>query len=297
MIFDIERFAIHDGPGIRTTLFLKGCPLACWWCHNPESISPRRELVFFEGKCIGCGTCFEVCPVSAHERLVGGGRVHHRETCTLCGKCAEACAAEALVMEGREIGVEEAIEELARDMPFYATSGGGITLSGGEPMRQPEFSAEVLRGCHGKGIHTALDTSGFAPWSDYERVLQFVDLVLYDLKLADGEEHRKYTGVDNALILENLVRIDRAGLPIEARIPLVPGVNDGARNMDACADLLQGLAHLSRVVLLPYHRLGEAKYARLGRTYRLPETAPPTRESLEAAAARLSVRGLPVHVR
>ena len=163
-------------------------------------------------------------------------------------------------------------------------------------MRQAAFSAEVFRGCRERGMHTALDTCGFAPWGDYEKVLPFVDLVLYDLKLADPEEHRRYTGVDNLLILENLSRIDAAGLTMEVRIPIVPGVNDGPRNMDACADKLKMLAHLDRVVLLPYHRLGEAKYARLGRAYRLPETAPPTKESLEAAAARLSARGLEVSI-
>ncbi len=296
MIFDIERFAIHDGPGIRTTLFLKGCPLACWWCHNPESLSPRRELVFFESKCIGCGTCFEVCPVRAHERLPAGGRVYHGEKCAHCGRCVDACAAEALVMEGREIGVEEAVEELARDAPFFASSGGGITLSGGEPMRQPAFCAAVLRACREKGIHTALDTSGFAPWSEYERVLPFVSLVLYDVKLANPEEHRKYTGVDNALILENLANIDASGTPIEVRIPMIPGVNDGAANLDASAAILGRLRNLTGVVLLPYHRFGEAKYARLGRTYRLPDAAPPTAESIDAARARLASAGLPVRV-
>jgi pyruvate formate lyase activating enzyme len=295
IIFDIERFAIHDGPGIRTTLFLKGCPLACWWCHNPESISPRRELVFFEAKCIGCNKCFEVCPVGAHERLPDGGRAYHREKCTLCGKCSEACAAEALVVEGREIDVEGAVEELSRDMPFYSTSGGGITLSGGEPMRQADFSREVLRGCRDKGIHTALDTCGFAPWEDYRKVLPATDLVLYDLKLADPAEHRKYTGVSNELILENLGRIDAAGKQIEVRIPVVPGVNDGERNLEGCAEILGGLRHLTRVVLLPYHRMGEAKYARLGRSYRLPDTAPPTAQAIQETASRLSARGIPAH--
>jgi pyruvate formate lyase activating enzyme len=294
IIFDIERFAIHDGPGIRTTLFLKGCPLSCWWCHNPESISPRRELVFFEAKCIGCGKCFGVCPVGAHERLPDGGRVFHRDTCTLCGKCVDACAAEALVMEGRQIGVEEAVEELSRDAPYYATSGGGVTLSGGEPMRQAAFSAAVLEGCRARGLHTALDTSGQAPWEDYQRVLPAADLVLYDLKLADPEEHRKYTGVTNSLILSNLGRIDEEGTPIEVRIPVVPGVNDGERNIEASADILCRLRHLTRVLLLPYHRMGEAKYSRLGRTYRLPETAPPTDDAIRRISARLAARGLKV---
>ncbi len=295
IIFDIERFAIHDGPGIRTTLFLKGCPLACWWCHNPESLSPLPQLVFFEGKCIGCGKCFTVCPVVAHEHA-GEGREHHREKCTLCGRCVQACVAEALVMEGREIDAAEAVAELARDAPFYATSGGGVTLSGGKPLRQADFCAQVLTGCRARGLHTALDTSGFAPWEDFEKVLPLVDLVLYDLKHADPVEHRRFTGVSNALIRENLMRIGQRGTPVEVRIPLVPGVNDSPANLEACAEILIELSSLTQVVLLPYHRLGEAKYSRFGRTYLLPDTAPPTAEGLAAAASRLSSCGLAVHV-
>ncbi len=296
LIFDIQRFAIHDGPGIRTTLFLKGCPLVCWWCHNPESISPRPQLVAFPGKCIGCGACFQVCPAGAHERLADGSRIHHRERCTLCGRCAEACCAEALVIEGREITVEEAVAELAKDAPFYANSGGGVTLSGGEPLRQADFTLEVLRLCTERGFHTALDTSGHAPWEDVERVLPFTDLVLYDLKHADPEAHRTYTGISNERILDNLGRISRQGKPLEIRIPVIPGINDDLANIDASAAILAGLAGVTRVALLPYHRLGEAKYARLGRAYRLPGVEPPPRERMEELAGRLRAAGLPVDI-
>ena len=296
LVFEIERFAIHDGPGIRTTLFLKGCPLACQWCHNPESISPRRERVFFADSCTSCGKCFDVCPTGAHERLADGTRVYHDKTCSLCGKCVQACVAEALVMEGTEISVEEAVTELARDAPFYASSAGGITLSGGEPMWQAEFCAAVLRGCRERGFHTALETSGFAPWRDFERVLPFTDLVLYDLKLADPEAHRAATGVSNETILDNLVRIDRTGTRIEIRIPVIPGINDDRPNIAALAAIARNLKNLTRVNLLPYHRLGEAKYPRLGRTYKLLRLESPDGERMAQIASWTGAFGLEVHV-
>jgi pyruvate formate lyase activating enzyme len=297
IVFDIERFAIHDGPGIRTTLFLKGCPLACAWCHNPESISPRPQLAFFAEKCIGCGRCLVVCPEGVHEKLADGSRVFHRERCAVCGKCAAECCSGALVVEGREMTVDEAVEELSRDRPFYETSGGGITLSGGEPMAQADFSVAVLDRCRGAGMHTCLDTSGQASWSDLERALTFTDLVLYDFKLADPERHRRATGVDNGLILENLQRIGARGMPVEIRIPVVPGVNDDAANASETSSFLRGIPSITRVTLLGYHRFGEAKYDRLGRAYRLTGTEPPPRERMEEFAAPLRSAGLEVTIR
>jgi len=296
-VFDIERFAIHDGPGIRTTLFLKGCPLACWWCHNPESISPRPQLALFEEKCIGCGRCFEVCPNGVHEKLTDGTRMLHREKCEACGLCVQTCFAEALVMQGRELTVEQAMAELRKDAPFYESSGGGVTLSGGEPLRQPAFSAAVLAACRAEGFATALDTCGHAPWEDYEKVLPFVDLVLYDFKLADPEAHRRYTGVPNELIMENLGRIDGRGIPIEIRIPVIPGINDSRENMEETARILSRLENLTGVVLLPYHGLGETKYPRVGRTYRLGGLVSPTRERMEEIAGWLTGLGVPARAR
>ncbi len=203
---------------------------------------------------------------------------------------AECCSG-ALVVEGREITVEEAVTELGRDRPFYETSGGGVTLSGGEPLAQPEFTAAVLERCRAEGLHTCLDTSGQAPWADLERALAWTDLVLYDFKIADPARHRAYTGVANDLIRENLASLDARGTPIEVRMPVIPGVNDDAGNLDATAAFLAPLRSIRRVTLLGYHRFGESKYRRLGRTYRLEGTQPPTREHMEGIAARFRSAG------
>jgi pyruvate formate lyase activating enzyme len=297
LIFDIERFAIHDGPGIRTTLFLKGCPLACWWCHNPESISPRPQLALFSEKCIGCGRCFDACPNGVHEKLADGSRVLHRERCASCGRCVETCFAGALVMEGREITVEQAMEELRADLPYYKSSGGGITLSGGEPMQQLEFSMAVLQACRAEGIHTALDTCGHAPWEEYLKILPLVDLVLYDFKFADAEAHRKYTGLSNELIRANLARLDDMGIPVEIRIPVIPSINDSLENLEESARFLSKRKCVTRVTLLPYHGLGESKYPQVGRTYRLDGLRSPSRERMEEIAGSMSRFGLAVTAR
>lgn len=295
LIFDIKKFAVHDGPGIRTTVFLKGCPLNCWWCHNPESINPEPELVLFENKCIGCGECFKVCPNNAHEILDDGTRVYHRDRCVLCGKCVEFCYAEALVMEGKEVTVEEVMEELRKDIPFYENSGGGITLSGGEPMFQHEFALAIFKQCKTEGLHTALDTSGHASWKTYEKVLPYVDLVLYDLKHIDPVAHKKYTCVSNKLILENLVKVGESGVPIEIRMPIIPTVNDKKEDIEGAAKFLSNL-NITRVELLAYHKLGESKFERLEREYKLKELQPPEKEQMNEIAEWIRSYGLKVHV-
>ena len=279
-IFDIKRFAVHDGPGIRTTVFFKGCPLRCLWCHNPESMKIGRQIVFFENKCIGCGECYKRC-TSGALKATPQGRMYVREKCTLCGTCVEYCYAEATVMEGKVVSVEEVIEEVKKDMPFYENSNGGVTLSGGEPTMQAEFCLAVLRESKKAGMHTTLDTSGQVKWETFQKILEYVDLVLYDMKHMDPLKHKEYTGLSNETILANLRKLDTLDIPIEIRIPLIPGVNDSQENLSALAQFLSDMKNIRRVKLLPYHRLGEGKYDRLDMQYSLKETAPPDKTRME----------------
>jgi len=288
-IFDIERFAVHDGPGIRTTVFFKGCPLRCLWCHNPESIKIERQIVFFQNKCIGCGECFKRCPNGAVE-ATSQGRKYHRDRCTLCGTCVEYCYAEATVMQGKVVSVQEVIEEVKKDMPFYENSGGGVTLSGGEPTMQPEFCIAVLRESKEAGMHTALDTSGYAKWDTLRRILEYVDLVLYDVKHMDPLKHKEYTGLSNRLILSNLRKLDELNISIEIRMPIIPGLNDFEGNLSAVSQFLSEMRNIKRIRLLPYHRLGEGKYERLDMEYKLKDLEPPGKARIEQLAEFMKSR-------
>lgn len=279
-IFDIKRFAVHDGPGIRTTVFFKGCPLRCLWCHNPESVKIQRQIVFFENKCIGCGECFKRCPNKAIEATLQG-RKYYRDKCTLCGTCVEYCYAEATVMQGKIVEVEEVIEEVKKDMPFYENSGGGVTLSGGEPTMQPEFCIAILQESKKAGMHTALDTSGYVKFDILKEILKYVDLILYDLKVMDSQKHKEYTGVTNEIILSNLKEIDKMDIPIEIRIPTIPGYNDSEDNLYATSQLINRLHNVIRIKMLPYHRLGEGKYDRLNMEYKLKGLEPPNKARME----------------
>ena len=292
-IFNIQRFSIHDGPGIRTTVFVKGCSLGCLWCHNPESVASQPELVFFPTKCIGCGRCFEACPNAALV-MEDGKRHYHIERCRLCGRCAEACYAEALVMEGREATAEEVVAEILKDKPFYDNSNGGATVSGGEPLLQPAFVADVLRRCHDRSVHTCLDTAALAPWEAFETVLPHTDLVLLDLKIMDAARHKEATGADNARILDNARRLGRMGIPIVVRVPVIPGYTDDEANIAAIAEFSRGLGNVRAVELLPYHRFAESKYRRLGRAYPLEGADSPPPEQMEHLAAVVSRAGLQV---
>ena len=251
-IFDIQKFSVIDGPGIRTTVFFKGCNLRCAWCHNPESQSARRELIFYRQRCTECGMCKSVCPSS-------------KADCTLCGRCAHYCQSRARELVGREIGIAELMEQIEGDRPFYESSGGGVTFSGGECMLQVEVLSHILQACKERGIHTAVDTAGDVPFEHFERILPYTDLFLYDVKCFDHERHRQYTGAGNARILENLRALSaHTEIPIIVRIPVIPGFNTDREELLRMAELLRPL-RLQAVELLPYHRMGEQKYAALGR--------------------------------
>lgn len=287
------RFCLHDGPGIRTTVFLKGCPLSCWWCHNPEGQARDPELVYYEARCRRCGACVVVCP---HADAAGrDGVILPHALCEGCGGCVEACLSSAREILGREMSVEEVLREAERDRVFYEESGGGVTLSGGEPLLQPEFTLALLAACRTRGLHTALETCGLAPESVMLAAAARADLVLYDLKVLDAEKHRRYTGAPNDGILGNLRALAGAGRPPVVRLPVIPGINDSEEDLAACARFLAQLG-LRRLDLLPYHCIGIEKYWRLGRSYRLPETAPPEAERNRAVAAYFTGEGFEVTI-
>jgi pyruvate formate lyase activating enzyme len=295
VVFDIRRFSIHDGPGIRTAVFLKGCPLRCAWCHNPEGLSAAPELVWRGERCTRCGTCMARCPEDALA-WEGDAPVLDGTRCTLCGECADACYAEAREVLGREMTVEQVLAAAQRDRPFYEESGGGVTFTGGEPLAQADFLMELLRGCKAIGLHTVLDTCGYAPRDAVDLVRPHVDLFLYDLKLMDDERHRRATGVSNALVLDNARALARAGARLHVRFPLVPGVNDDDDNVRATGAFVAGLDGMPQVTVLPYHRLGADKYRRLGRDFAMGEVAAPGAERLRAVGDLLRGYGLRVDV-
>ncbi len=294
-IFDIKKFALHDGPGIRTTVFCKGCPLRCVWCHNPESMALGAELSFLVDKCIGCGACIDTCPNDAM-RIDKGARTCDRQLCVRCGKCVDGCFAGALEMIGRQVSVEDIMAEVRKDATFYRTSGGGVTISGGEPLMQNEFTTAILRQCRAEGFHTALDTSGQGSWESLQAAAAHADLVLYDLKVIDPGAHKAHTGIDNELILANLRRLCQLGSPVEIRMPIVPGMNDSPGDIDAAGELISSLDNISGVRLLAYHRLAAAKYERLGRANPAGDLKSPDADHLAKIAERLAGFSLTVMI-
>ena len=301
VIFDTMRFAVHDGPGIRTTVFFKGCPLRCLWCHNPESQRPQPELMLRPERCIGCGECVRVCPTGAAVPGAGHGPIPGRAACRACGACARVCPTGAREMVGRVVSVEDLVTQVERDTPFFDESGGGVTVSGGEPLAQPAFLAALLSALKERGLRTCLDTSGYGPVSLVESVAPLVDTFLYDLKLMDPVTHERFTGVSNAPILHNLRRLAElsagARRPrLVIRIPVIPGVNDDSENLARTAEFVSGLPLLPPVSLLPYHQTGLEKYRRLGRRYLLPDTAAPSESRMQDIAAGFEKYGLTVRI-
>jgi len=289
-LINIKRFSVHDGPGIRTTIFLKGCSLHCRWCHNPESISAEPVIGFQKRMCVGCGKCAEVCPVGAHA-FQDGAHIFKHELCIACGKCVEACLPGALEYYGGEISVEEAVAAVIEDNTFYVQSGGGCTISGGEPLLQAEFCAEVFERLRKERIHCAIDTSGAVKWENFKTVLPYTDMFLYDVKHTNERRHQECVGGSNLIIKENLKRLSECGVPIEIRIPIIPDFNADEESVSAIGTFLSKLKNIAGVRLLPYH-LAHSKYEKVALTDTMPQVDPPTHEQLKAAAACLTNCGL-----
>ena len=287
---DIKRFAVHDGPGIRTTLFLKGCTLRCIWCHNPESRFPQPELAIHYPKCTCCGECAKVCSCDS---IVDGKHEFNRADCKGCGKCEQACLSGALELFGKTMSVDEAAEKLLEDRIFYA-DGGGITLSGGEPLLHSAFCAELLARMKAEGIHCAVDTCGNVPWSAFEAVLPCTDIFLYDFKCADSEKHRQLTGSGNELILENLKRLNETGKEIEIRMIMVPEHNMAEGDLRTAGEFLAPLKSISAIRLLAYHSLARSKFQAVGHPDTMPDVPSPDAETLERCADILRTCGLKV---
>lgn len=281
IVFNIQRFSIHDGPGIRTTVFLKGCPLHCKWCSNPESIKGHPEVWFVDVKCIrgNCNICVEVCPKNAFQITDQGVTGIDRSRCNLCMECVKVCPSEAIEQIGRDMTVEEVASEIDQDSNFYQTSGGGVTFSGGEPALQSEFICGVAKICRRKGIHVALETGGAVEWDMLEKMLPFVDLFLYDIKHMDPQRHREGTCSPNDLILYNLVKLAPKA-KVWVRIPIIPGYNDSESDIREIAQFTRSLP-IEKISLLPYHNAGEPKYERLGETYLLKDMPLPGSKDME----------------
>lgn len=295
-IIKIQRFSIQDGPGIRTTIFLKGCPLKCLWCSNPESQSLNPEIMFNKAKCIqGCNECIKACPVKAIIKKDSFISIN-REKCIGCEDCVKACPSEALTFIGKLIEAKQVIEEIKKDKAFYEKSNGGITISGGEPLFQAKFTKEILKLCKKEGMHTALDTSGYGDWKKIKEILKYTDLVLYDLKHMDPFMHIKYTGVSNEIILKNALKISKEKVDLRIRVPIIPTINDSMDNLAKLAKFIKKLERIEEIDFLPYHRLGISKYEMLDKEYPLKSLQPPSKEYLLKLKNYLETYGIKVNV-
>ena len=283
----IRRLTIHDGPGVRDTVFVKGCPLHCLWCHNPECIAPRPQMLFHENLCTGCGECVRVCPNAVHRFDSGRRHLLKRKNCILCSKCVSECLFGALEICGEPMSADAVFRRVIRDRDFFAPEGG-VTLSGGEPALYPDFAAALFQRLKQCGIHTALDTCGAVDFDHYRKILPYTDLVLFDLKGMDPARHRVHTGMDNRQIHENLRNISAFGTPVEIRMPIVPGCNDFPEDIGQAGKLLAEIETFVRVRLLAYHSWATGKYAAVGMVNTMPQVASPDEEKLREIAGRLS---------
>jgi pyruvate formate lyase activating enzyme len=293
IVTDIQRFSIHDGPGIRTTVFLKGCNMCCRWCHNPETIGPRPQIQLFPDKCIGCGACLEACTRGAHVQA-GGAKEFRRELCLACGQCAKTCYAEAIVLVGKDMTAGEVVAEVMQDREFYKNSGGGVTVSGGEPLFQVEFTHEILRLCRERGLHTAVESNMAWPWKRVTPILPLTDLVIVDIKLMNGEAHREWTGLPNDTVLANAERLSRQKVDLIVRTPVIPGVNDTPEEIDRIAAFIAPFENLLYYELLPFHPMGTGKYRSLGMEWKMGDLKRPANEQVLALAAVARRRGITV---
>lgn len=278
-IFNIQKFSINDGPGIRTTVFMKGCPLNCLWCHNPESKSSKPQIFFDTNKCTGCGRCISACESALHI-IEDGVHTFRRNDCLACGKCADKCLNDALELSGYTKSVDEVIKEVLKDKIFYENSNGGMTVSGGEPMYQFEFTYELLKAAKNEGLHICMETCGFAKEENYRKIAELVDIFLFDYKLTSPELHKKYTGVSNELILNNLKMLDEMGCKIILRCPIIPTVNDTEEHFCGIAETANSLKNILEINIEPYHPLGNGKNAMLGNDYALKDLTFPGDETV-----------------
>ena len=285
-VTNIQKFSVHDGPGIRSIIFTKGCPLTCMWCANPENIHFESELMFYPDKCIGCGRCVKTCPqgaIAMNTSLEGNVITFDRTKCVNCGTCTKVCFSQSRVMKGEMLPYESVLEKVNKDIPFYRNSGGGITFSGGEPLMHPDFVVGIARDCREKGLNTAVETCGFVPWENIEHVISWIDLFLFDIKFIDGRKHTEYCGHSNELILKNFKRLcEEERGRIVVRMPMIPGINDSGRDIALAGMFLRKCKEkISGIHILPYHNYGVSKYDALGIPYALSHLESPTDERMK----------------